>query len=106
LVPDARHDAAAVFVVERWVAPLVEVELGGRYVLFFGRYRLTRLDYGGQRQRLGPDRCDETSDRGAECGAAFHTGSASLGVLGRPVPSGPACTIPPDATGPRPVAPP
>lgn len=98
LVPDARHDAAAVFVVERWVAPRVEVELGGRYDLFFGRYRLTRLDYGGQRQRLGPDRCDETSDRGAECGAAFHTGSASLGVLGRPVASVPEFTIRFDAT--------
>lgn len=98
LIPDAWHDNAAIFAVERWVAPRVEVEVGGRYDVAAGRYRLTRLDYSGQRARLGPDQCDETDDRGAECKASFHTGSASLGVLGRPVAAVPEFTIRLDAT--------
>ena len=86
LIPDYSQIGGGVFVVERFVAPRVELELGGRYEGLDRRAGLAELDFLGQRAggRLDVDSCARVDDGGADCRERFHTPSATLGLLTRP----------------------
>ncbi|NVB38847.1 TonB-dependent receptor [Pseudenhygromyxa sp. WMMC2535] len=86
LIPDYRQAYGGVYVVERFVAERVELELGARYDGLDRRASLNERDYLGQLagERLDADACERTDDDGALCRKVFHTPSASAGVLTRP----------------------
>lgn len=86
LIPDYRQSNWAVYDVERFVHERVELELGARYE---GLHRLATLgerDWLGQQAggRLDPRACRAGGD-GGTCEHTFHTASATLGSLVRPI---------------------
>ncbi len=85
LIPDYTQIGGGVFAVERFVAPRVEFELGGRYEGLDRRAGLAELDFLGQRAggRLDEGSCARVDD-GANCREQFHTPSATVGLLTRP----------------------
>ncbi len=88
LVPDYQQLYAGVFAVERLVLRRAELQLGVRYDGLSRVATLRQRDYLGQvaAGRLQPSRCDGTADGGGRCGFAFHTGSASIATVLRPIP--------------------
>lgn len=86
LIPDYRQWGWSVYDIERFVHDRVEFEIGARYE---GLHRIADLDerdYLGLQasDRLDADSC-EASGAGGVCQHDFHTASATVGLLGRPI---------------------
>jgi iron complex outermembrane receptor protein len=86
LIPDYRQWGWSVYDIERFVHDRVELEIGARYE---GLHRIADLDerdYLGLQasDRLDADSCEARGDGGV-CQHDFHTASATVGVLGRPI---------------------
>lgn len=86
LIPDYRQSSWSVYGVERFVHERAELELGARYE---GLHRIADLrerDYLGQKAggRLDEEACRAVG-AGGVCERTFHTASATLGALVRPV---------------------
>jgi iron complex outermembrane receptor protein len=92
LIPDYTQTMGGVFAIERLVWRRVEFEVGASYEGMHREAALTERDYAAQTGtgRLQAARCTPTPANGGRCGFDFHTGSASLGALLRPVPSVPS----------------
>lgn len=94
LIPDYRQSSWSAYAIERFVHPRAELELGARYE---GLHRIADLrerDYLGQKAggRLDEAACRAAGDGGV-CQRAFHTASATLGALVRPVRDVPLFTL-------------
>ncbi|MBL4686578.1 MAG: TonB-dependent receptor [Nannocystaceae bacterium] len=87
------------YVVERLVHDRVELELGGRYEALGRTALLGERDFLGQRAggRLDEDACTRSDDGGARCKKTHHAGSATAGVLARPIKQVPEFTLRVDA---------
>lgn len=95
LIPDYTQTSGGVFAIERLVWRRFELEAGARYDGMARAATLSERDYLAQvgSGRLHAGRCTETATDGGRCGFDFHTGSASLGALLRPLPRHPDLTI-------------
>ena len=84
-LPDYRDHQGGVYVLERVIFDRVELEGGARYDGLVRRSVLDDKAYAPARaqDRLADD-CRETDDGGV-CDTPFHSGTGSLGLLGRPV---------------------
>lgn len=100
LIPDYEQWSGGVFLIERLVANQVELEVGGRYDALDRRATLDRFHYPVMllSGRLQEDSCRELEDESGQCDATFHTGSASVGLLGRPIEETPEFLIKLDLT--------
>lgn len=100
LIPSYGRWTTGVFVHERWARERVEVEIGARYDAMLQRATLTPLDYRGQvaTGQLEPERCEAEADGAAACRHRFHTGSASVGTVIRPIRRTPEFTVRADVT--------
>jgi len=88
LVPDYRQTQGGVFAIERLVWKRFALEAGVRYDGMLRDASLTERDYEAQTGtgRLHAARCNETDAGGGLCRFDFHSGSASLGAVLRPIP--------------------
>ena len=86
LIPDYRQSRWGLYAIERFVHDRVELELGARYQGLERRAELSERDYLGQgaSARLDPDACEATAS-GGRCALNFHTPSATLGMIARPL---------------------
>ncbi|EDM75288.1 hypothetical protein PPSIR1_25961, partial [Plesiocystis pacifica SIR-1] len=86
LIPDYEQWNWAVYDIERFVHERVEFEVGARYEGLHRSASLSERDWLGQNAtgRLDADRCERVGD-GGRCVHDFHTPSATLGVLARPL---------------------
>ncbi len=87
LIPDYTQTMGGVFGVERLVADRWELEAGARYDGLARTADLGERDFLSQRGtgRLHEARCTPTARGGGRCSYDFHSGSASLGALVRPL---------------------
>lgn len=94
LIPDYRQWSWSVYDIERFVHERVEIEIGARYEGLHRVADLDERDYLGLQasDRLDADACEE-SGAGALCQHDFHTASATVGVLGRPIRKIPELTV-------------
>jgi iron complex outermembrane receptor protein len=86
LIPDYRQLGWSVYDIERFVHDRVELEIGARYEGLHRVAELDERDYLGLQasDRLDPDSC-KAREVGGVCQHDFHTASATVGVLGRPL---------------------
>lgn len=93
LIPNYLQSNWAVYDVERFVHERVELELGARYEGLHRAATLRERDWLGQQAsgRLDADACRASGD-GGTCERTFHTASATLGALVRPVLRAPGFT--------------
>lgn len=86
LIPDYRQSSWSTYAVERFVHERAELELGARYEGLHRVADLRERDYLGQKAggRLDEASCRAAGDGGV-CQRTFHTASATLGALVRPV---------------------
>lgn len=93
LIPDYRQASWAVYDIERFVHERVELELGARYEGLHRNAALGERDFLSQQAsgRLDPGACRASGD-GGTCERGFHTASATLGALVRPVRRAPEFT--------------
>ena len=95
LVPDYRQTQGGVFAIERLQWKRFTLEAGVRYDGMLRDASLTERDYQAQTGtgRLHAARCAETDAGGGLCRFDFHTGSASLGGVLRPIARAPDFAI-------------
>ncbi|MBL9107209.1 MAG: TonB-dependent receptor [Myxococcales bacterium] len=86
LIPDYRQSSWSAYAIERFVHERAELELGARYEGLYRAADLRERDYLGQKAggRLDESTCQAAGD-GGTCRRTFHTASATVGGLIRPV---------------------
>lgn len=95
LIPDYEQWSGGLFVVERLVARQIEIEAGARYDGLDRNAELGPFHYPTMvaAGKIDPDACTDRGDGGGRCSTTFHTGSGSVGVLGRPVADAPKFVV-------------